>query len=211
MSEFQLQQRAFNSSIDELYARLRAFSSYMANDEYSLIDWINKTDFEEPLQYYIRSIPHYRLLVQKYKEFNNIVEDWRLRSIDFMEIVRYPPVYDEPFVKTLPKETLEILDTTMGIVIYGGLRKYFDNVINKTEKYNWWIYYHRLEERSDDDLSYSYSIDKTDVPCILPKTISFDITEVIKHNKIVRVRNKLIEELVLHPVFVIHLANTWDD
>lgn len=77
--------------------------------------------------------------------------------------------------------------------------RYLDNVSTGRMDYDWQVYYEHLEK----------SLGEPESPCSLPKNITYDINEIIKHNKIVQSRKKLLEELNLHPVFVVHLARTW--
>ena len=189
-----LKKRAYESSIDELYFRLNAFSSYMMDSPTTLIEWINETDFDEPLLYYQKAIPHYHVALKKYKQYHNIIEN-EMDLTDYttilMDTIAYPSTDDRLFIETLPIDTYQILrnEIAQSIFSYYAAVEYLENVNRGCEKYNWFIIYQYLD--------YWY------LQCTLPEKIVYDINEVIKHNKIVDARKKLLEELIMFVISVI--------
>ncbi len=199
-----LQQRAYESSIEELYDRINTFSSYMTDSPSAVVDWINKTDFDEPLKYYIKAKPHYDLAFETYKNVYRI-DETTMELVDYEESfiysISHPSVTDKIFIESLPEETHDILKTKVAFNIFrdDSIMQYLHCVSAGRLKYDWFVYYDYLEQ----------SWLEPETPCPLPKNITYDINEIIKHNNIVQVRKKLLEELNLHPIFVVHLAHKW--
>lgn len=133
-----LQQRAYESSIDELSVRVNVFSSYMTDSPSVLINWINKTDFDEPLRYYNEVKPHYDFAFQKYMKDCKI-DDKVMKLVDreeyFMRMMD-----DDLFVDSLPNYTRDLLQEELARDIFSNepLLIYFDRVCRGLVKYNWW-------------------------------------------------------------------------